>query len=89
MLEKKIEVGLITIMQDKSMQVREDTVVYEDGKEISRTYTRYVALPGDNVDNLLPQVKELAGFLWTPEVIAAWKKKAEDTSLITGIKNNG
>jgi len=73
MLEKKIIVGLITIMEDRRMQIREDTVVYEDGVELSRTYTRYVMDPGDSIDNKPPIVRELANFLWTPEVIAAWE----------------
>ena len=75
MLEKKIIVGLISIMEDKRLQVREDTVVLEDGVELSRTYTRYVMMPGDSIDNKPPEVIALANFLWTPEVIEAWKIK--------------
>lgn len=76
MLEKKIEVGLLTIAQDQTISVREDTVVYENGVEISRTYTRYMALPGDDVSGKPLEVRRLAEFLWTPEVVEAWRIKA-------------
>jgi len=74
MLIKEVIVGLISIMEDKRMQVREDTVVYEDGKELSRTYTRYVSNPGDDLTPKPQIIKDLANLLWTPEVIEKWKE---------------
>lgn len=75
MLEKKIVTGLITIMEDKTLQVREDTVVYEDGVEISRTYMRYVTSPGDDISGKPQIIKDVAGLLWTPEVIQVIKDR--------------
>jgi len=73
MLTKSNVTGLISILESAQLQVREDTVISEDGIELSRTYHRYVANPGDDV-SMRPQiVKDVATLLWTPEVIAAWK----------------
>ena len=63
MLDKQIITGSVEILHDLSMQVREDTVIYEDGKEISRTYYRYVVKPEDDLETRPKFVKDLAAFL--------------------------
>jgi len=57
--------------------VRQDTVIEEDGKELSRTYHRVVLDPGEDVSEQPPLVRELAIFLWTPDVIETWQKTAK------------
>lgn len=81
MLEKKIEVGLVTILQDGEIQVREDTVVYEDLVEISRTYNRYVSNPGDDVSGKPQRVRDVANLIWTPEVIEFFIEKRKKNQL--------
>jgi len=75
MLTKIIEAGSVEILHDMTMQVREDTVVYEDEVELSRTYSRYVTVPGEDVSSRSQLVRDLANLLWTPEVVAAYKEK--------------
>jgi len=80
MLTKVVELGSVEILHDKTMQAREDTVVYEaDDKgeivELSRTYNRYVTVPGDDVSGKPQMIQDLANLLWTPEVIAEYKEK--------------
>ena len=79
MLEKKIVVGLISIMEDKRLEIREDTVVTEttgiEVVEISRTYNRYVSNPGDDISGKPQIVQDVANLLWTAEVVDAWKTK--------------
>jgi len=79
MIEKQIVTGLVTINEDMILQVREDTVIFEDGVEISRVYNRYVAFPGVDVSSRSSIVQRLANLLWTPEVVEAWKIKDEAT----------
>jgi hypothetical protein len=81
MLEKKIELGLITILQGGEMQVREDTVIYENLVEISRTYNRYVSNPGDDLEGKPQRVRDVAGVVWTPEVIEAYIEKKKKNLL--------
>ena len=75
MLTKEIVIGSVTILEDRQLQVREDTVVLEDGVELSRTYFRYVVGPGDNVSNRPAFVQQLAKFLWVPAVVKSWQAK--------------
>ena len=48
-ITKRTEIGQRTVLVDGQIQVRIDTVVEEDGKEIGRTYHRKVLAPGDDV----------------------------------------
>jgi hypothetical protein len=68
MLTKTIVVGSIEILEDLRMQVREDTVVDEDGVEISRTFLRYVLTPGDDVSSRPQLVQDVANSIW-PEAV--------------------
>jgi len=85
MLTKTFEVGVIEILQDRRMQVREDTVIIEDGTELSRTYTRYVLNPGDDVTDKPQVIKDIAGVLWTTPVIDAWKVIEAKTRELPGV----
>ena len=75
MLNKTIVHGSIEILQELQIQVREDTVIDEDGVELSRTFHRYVVVPGDDVSTKSSPIPELANLLWTTEVITNWKLK--------------
>jgi hypothetical protein len=71
MLTKDIIIGVVTVHADNRLEVREDVIIYEEGKEISRTVSWYALLPGDEIDNKPPRVKDIAGAIWTPEMIKA------------------
>jgi len=81
MLTKTLEAGVIEILSTRQMQVREDTVIYEDEIEISRTFTRYVLNPGDDVSDKPQMVKDVAGVIWTPEVVSDWKARPPEFPL--------
>jgi len=72
MLTKRIETGSITILVDGQVNVREDTVVEEDGVELSRTYHRRVLEPSAAVDTPDPKLAAILAAVWTPEVVAAY-----------------
>jgi len=72
-LTKEIVVGVIEILEESQIQVREDTVVKEDAVELSRTYMRYVLVPGDDVSTRPQRVQDIANFLWTDAVVQHWK----------------
>jgi hypothetical protein len=77
MLTKTKVLGTITILPDRSIQVRKDMVISEDGVELSRTYSRYVLAPGDDISRRDDLIKDLAVLLWTPEVLAAAKARKD------------
>ena len=69
----------------KAVQVRKATVIKKDGKELTRSFERYVLHPGtlDSSDNLVDtdlsaepaEVSAIATAAWTTDVKAAWKAK--------------
>lgn len=76
MITKRIQFGMISILLDGQIQLREDTIIEENGKELSRTYHRRVLSPGDDTSKETDgRIQVIAGLLWTPEVIKAFKNK--------------
>jgi len=73
MLEKKITVDLIEIVENNCVQVRTKTAILEDGEQISGTYHRHVISPGDDYSAEDDKVKSVCALIHTPEVIAAYQ----------------
>jgi len=85
-LSESIEYDKIEVVgQYKAVQVRKATVIKKDGKELTRSFFRYVLHPGtlDASDNLVDtdlsgepaEVSAICTAAWTTEVKAAWKAK--------------
>tara|TARA_R100000664_G_C2715131_1_gene110555 strand:- start:43 stop:339 length:297 start_codon:yes stop_codon:yes gene_type:complete len=86
-ITKEIKQDKIEIVTDwKCIQVREATIISEDGKQISKSFTnRYVLDPGDldSSNNLVDrdisgesaEVKAIANAVWTDSVKTLWKNK--------------
>jgi len=72
-LEKQIVIGEMTVGQLCDISVRTDTVIIDEGEEVSRSFHRHVVSPGDDVSGEDERVQSTANALWTPEVIAAWE----------------
>tara|TARA_R100001510_G_C7492440_1_gene99635 strand:+ start:201 stop:482 length:282 start_codon:yes stop_codon:yes gene_type:complete len=83
-ITKETLVGKIEVVGEfKSVQVRTDTVLKEDGTELSRSYHRHVLHPGtlDSSDNLVAtnisgettEVQAVCNGVWTDAVKLAWK----------------
>jgi hypothetical protein len=81
-LEKIITSDRIEITANGSVQVRMRTSIYEDGKEISSNFYRYVVTPGESLPDDAPQrVKDIVSVVHTPDVISAYKAKQEAANL--------
>ena len=76
-ITKTTEIGKMEIVTEyKHIQVRTDTVLKEDGVELSRSFHRHVVTPNISSDNLAKedaQVQGIANAVWTDEVKAAWQ----------------
>jgi|TARA_R100000306_G_C4356923_1_gene133214 hypothetical protein len=83
-ITKTVEVGQVEVVgQYKAVQVRTDTVIKEDGTEISRKFHRHVLHPGkiDESDNWIDEdisgedssVQGIANAVWTQSVKDAFK----------------
>jgi len=75
-LEKKTVTGSAEVNENGSINVRTDTVIVDDGNEISRSFHRKVLAPGDDVSGEDAKVQAVAGAVWTSEVVSAFAAAA-------------
>ena len=82
-LTETIEYDKIEIIgQYKTVQVRKATVIKKDGKELTRSFERYVLSPDmDLSERSEPnEVTAICNAVWTQEVKDAWKAYQESQS---------
>jgi len=71
-LIKQTVTGQIEVGENGSLGIRSDTIVLDDGVEISRNFHRKVLAPGDDVSGEDAKVQAVANAVWTDEVVAAY-----------------
>lgn len=73
MLTEETKVDRLEILGDGQIQVRKATIIYRDGKEISRSYHRCVLDPGAQVNPVIEDARldAVKAAVWTPEVVSA------------------
>jgi len=72
-LEKITVVGSMEIGELSQISVRTDTVIQDDGVEVSRSFHRHVIVPTDDVSGEDARVQAVANSLWTDEVKAQYQ----------------
>ena len=73
-ITKETEIAKIEVVGEyKAVQVRTDTVIKEDGTEISRSTHRHVVHPDMDISAEDAEVQAVANAVWTDAVKAAWK----------------
>jgi len=72
-IEKNIEQDKIEVVgQYKAVNVREATIITEDGVEISRSFRRYVLDSDATISSESAEVQAICNAVWTDDVKAAW-----------------
>ena len=61
----------------KIIQVAYDTIIKEDGVEISRSRSRNSFQPDRDVSSEEAAIKDLANLVWTDEVKTSWQAKLD------------
>ena len=82
-LSESIEYDKIEVVgKHKHVQVRKATVIKKDGKEITRSFERYVLHPDDDLSKRSEpnEVVAICNAVWTQEVKDAWKAYQESSS---------
>ena len=82
-LSESIEYDKIEVVgQYKSVQVREATVIKKDGKELTRSFKRYVLTPDMDLSQRSEpnEITAICNAVWTQEVKDAWKAFQESVS---------
>lgn len=92
-ITKGTEIGRMEVVSEfKHIQVRMDTVIREDGVELSRTHHRHVVTPDISAEKLANEHTEVQAIansgIWTQEIKDAWSDKvAADLELLN--RNQG
>ena len=72
-ITKETQIGKIEVVgKYKSVQVRTDIVVMEDGEELSRKYHRHALTPDADITNEHADVQAVCNAVWTQEVKDAY-----------------
>ena len=73
-ITKETQIGKIEVVgKYKSVQVRTDIVVMEDGEELSRKYHRHALAPDAVITGEHTEVQAVCNAVWTDEVKAAYE----------------
>ena len=81
-ITKATEIAKIEVVGEyKAVQVRTDTVIKEDGKEISRSPHRHVVHPDEDISGEDAEVQAVANAVWTDSVKTAWKTFKENNGV--------
>jgi DNA-binding transcriptional LysR family regulator len=72
-ITKETAIDQITVTENGIVLYREATRIMEDGKELSKTYSRSSLTPGQNLTGQPANVVAHCNLAWTPEVIAAYQ----------------
>ena len=73
-ITKQTQIGKIEVVgQYKSVQVRTDIVVMEDGEELSRKYHRHALAPDAVITDEHSEVQAVCNAVWTQDVKDAYE----------------
>ena len=76
-LDKQTKIDRIEVVENGIVQVRQATIITEDGNQLSRTFHRWCIAPGENYSAQEQQVQDICRVTHTPEVIAAYQAQQE------------
>ncbi len=72
-LSESIEYDKIEVVGEyKHVQVRKATVIKKDGKELTRSFERYVLYPDMDITAQPTEIQTICNVVWTKEVKEAW-----------------
>ena len=80
-LDKQVLIDRIEVVENGTVQVRQATIITEDGNQISRTFHRWVITPSQDYSDQDDKVKAICQVTHTPEVIAAYQAQVEANRL--------
>ena len=73
-ITKETQIGKIEVVgKYKAVQVRTDTVIVEDGNELSRKYNRHALMPDADISTEHSEVQAVCNAVWTDQVKADYE----------------
>ena len=83
-LDKQTKIDRVEVVENGIVQVRQATIITEDGNQISRTFHRWCITPGEDYSAQEQQVQDICKVSHTPEVIAAYQAQQEANRIKLG-----
>ena len=81
-ITKETIIGQIEVVgKYKAVKVATDTIIKEDGAEISRSRHRHVLHPDMDISGEDAEVQAVANAVWTDSIKADWKTFQENSEL--------
>jgi len=80
-LNKEVKIDRVEVVENGTVQVRQATIITEDGNQISRTFHRWCIAPGEDYSTQEQKVQDICQVAHTPEVIAAYQAQLEANRL--------
>ena len=84
-LDKQVLIDRIEVVENGIVQVRQATIITENGNQLSRTFHRWCIVPSQDYSDQEQQVQDICKVTHTPEVIAAYKTQEEANRLGTAL----
>ena len=73
-ITKETQIAKIEVVGEyKAVQIATDTVIKEDGVELSRSRHRHVVHPDQDISSEDAEVQAVCNAVWTNEVKASWE----------------
>jgi hypothetical protein len=82
-LDKQTKIDRVEVIENGTVQVRQATIISEDGNQISRTFHRWCIVPGEDYSTQEQQVQDICKVSHTPAAIAAYQAQLEANRLGT------
>jgi hypothetical protein len=76
-LKKEVKIDRVEVIENGTVQVRQATIITDNGNQISRTYHRWCIAPNEDYSTQEQQVQDICKVAHTPEVIAAYQAQQE------------
>jgi hypothetical protein len=76
-LEKEIKIDRIEVVENGIVQVRQATIITDNGNQVSKNYHRWCIAPNEDYSTQEQQVQDICRVTHTPEVIAAYQAQQE------------
>ncbi len=80
-LEKQVKIDRVEVVENGTVQVRQATIITDDGNQVSRTFHRWCIAPGEDYSTQEQQVQDICKVTHTAEVIAAYQAQLEANRL--------
>ena len=80
-LNKQTIIDRIEVVENGIVQIRQATIITDNGNQVSRTFHRWCIAPSQDYSDQEDKVKAICQATHTPEVIATYKAQQEANKL--------